>query len=188
MKSTAGFRRALELLTPRERIVFEMKHYQGLKLRAIGEALGTIRRNGEEFSIPRDAQIARAIGRIIVSENSNNTMIVRCEEIESLAILYACDELDAPAREALQAHIALCPACAAIVSREGQMHQTIASVDQPADSLDRSGLLLAQCRSELAEALDDHQARANRPALARDFVARPHGGKCSAARWSIIRR
>jgi RNA polymerase sigma-70 factor (ECF subfamily) len=32
---------AMELLTPRERIVFEMKHYQGLKLRAIGEALGT---------------------------------------------------------------------------------------------------------------------------------------------------
>jgi RNA polymerase sigma-70 factor, ECF subfamily len=32
---------ALERLTPRERIVFEMKHYQGLKLRAIGEALGT---------------------------------------------------------------------------------------------------------------------------------------------------
>jgi len=32
---------ALARLTPRERIVFEMKHYQGLKLRAIGEALGT---------------------------------------------------------------------------------------------------------------------------------------------------
>ncbi len=32
---------ALELLSPRERIVFEMKHYQGLKLRTIGEALGT---------------------------------------------------------------------------------------------------------------------------------------------------
>ena len=32
---------ALKHLTPRERIVFEMKHYQGLKLRAIGEALGT---------------------------------------------------------------------------------------------------------------------------------------------------
>jgi RNA polymerase sigma-70 factor (ECF subfamily) len=28
-------------LTPRERMVFEMKHYQGLKLRAIGEVLGT---------------------------------------------------------------------------------------------------------------------------------------------------
>jgi RNA polymerase sigma-70 factor (ECF subfamily) len=32
---------ALDLLTPRERMVFEMKHYQGLKLRDIGEALGT---------------------------------------------------------------------------------------------------------------------------------------------------
>jgi RNA polymerase sigma-70 factor, ECF subfamily len=32
---------ALEQLTPRERVVFEMKHYQGLKLRTIGEALGT---------------------------------------------------------------------------------------------------------------------------------------------------
>ena len=32
---------ALGQLTPRERLVFEMKHYQGLKLRAIGEVLGT---------------------------------------------------------------------------------------------------------------------------------------------------
>jgi RNA polymerase sigma-70 factor (ECF subfamily) len=32
---------ALERLSPRERMVFEMKHYQGLKLRAIGDALGT---------------------------------------------------------------------------------------------------------------------------------------------------
>jgi RNA polymerase sigma-70 factor (ECF subfamily) len=32
---------ALDQLTPRERMVFEMKHYQGLKLRAIGEILGT---------------------------------------------------------------------------------------------------------------------------------------------------
>ncbi len=32
---------ALTKLTPRERMVFEMKHYQGLKLRTIGEALST---------------------------------------------------------------------------------------------------------------------------------------------------
>lgn len=30
----------LEKLTPRERVVFEMRHYQGMRLRAIGEALG----------------------------------------------------------------------------------------------------------------------------------------------------
>src|SRR5262249_14226471 len=33
--------RAMERLSPRERVGFEMKHYQGLKLRAIGDALGT---------------------------------------------------------------------------------------------------------------------------------------------------
>lgn len=32
---------AVAQLSPRERMIFEMKHYQGLKLRAIGEALGT---------------------------------------------------------------------------------------------------------------------------------------------------
>ena len=32
---------ALDMLSPRERMVFELKHYQGLKLRAIGEMLGT---------------------------------------------------------------------------------------------------------------------------------------------------
>src|SRR5690348_4038135 len=37
----ARIARAMERLSPRERVVFEMKHYQGLKLRAIGDALGT---------------------------------------------------------------------------------------------------------------------------------------------------
>ena len=32
---------ALGDLTPRERTVFELRHYQGLRLRAIGEMLGT---------------------------------------------------------------------------------------------------------------------------------------------------
>jgi RNA polymerase sigma-70 factor (ECF subfamily) len=31
----------LQELTPRERMVFELRHYQGLRLRAIGDALGT---------------------------------------------------------------------------------------------------------------------------------------------------
>ena len=32
---------ALQALSPRERMVFEMRHYQGMKLRDIGEVLGT---------------------------------------------------------------------------------------------------------------------------------------------------
>ncbi len=37
----ARIAKALTRLTPRERMVFEMKHYQGLKLRTIGESLNT---------------------------------------------------------------------------------------------------------------------------------------------------
>src|SRR5205823_13445446 len=37
----ARIARAMERLSPRERVVFEMKHYQGLKLRDIGDAPGT---------------------------------------------------------------------------------------------------------------------------------------------------
>ncbi len=43
MRREMGMRiaKALTKLTPRERMVFEMKHYQGLKLRTIGESLNT---------------------------------------------------------------------------------------------------------------------------------------------------
>ncbi len=36
-----GIVRALGKLTPRERTVFELRHYEGLRLRAIGEIIGT---------------------------------------------------------------------------------------------------------------------------------------------------
>jgi RNA polymerase sigma-70 factor (ECF subfamily) len=38
---SARIQEALAGLTPRERMVFEMKHHQGMRLRAIGEALNT---------------------------------------------------------------------------------------------------------------------------------------------------
>jgi anti-sigma factor RsiW len=98
-----------------------------------------------------------------VNEYTHPVKTPRCEDIEALAVLYTCDELDDVARAAVEAHIAHCPACAAVLSREGHLQQAIASLDQPADSLDRSGLLLAQCRSELAESLDDRQAKASQP-------------------------
>ena len=91
-----------------------------------------------------------------------NERRIRCEEIEGLAILRACGELDDAAVAELDAHAAACPACAAVILREGHLQDAIASLEQPADSLDRSGLLLAQCRSQLAESLDDREARAAR--------------------------
>ncbi|MBZ5699142.1 MAG: HEAT repeat domain-containing protein [Acidobacteriia bacterium] len=114
-----------------------------------------------------------------MSERNHHETIIRCEQIEQLAVLYACDELDPGACAALEAHGKQCPACAAVLSREARMHRVIASFDQPADTLDRSGLLLSQCRSELAEALDDKQARADQPGWRAAFLP--------AAWWAALR-
>jgi RNA polymerase sigma-70 factor (ECF subfamily) len=38
---SGGITRALAGLTPRERTVFELRHYEGLRLRAIGDMIGT---------------------------------------------------------------------------------------------------------------------------------------------------
>jgi RNA polymerase sigma-70 factor (ECF subfamily) len=38
---SVGIAAALEALTPRERMVFELRHYEGLRVRAIGDILGT---------------------------------------------------------------------------------------------------------------------------------------------------
>jgi hypothetical protein len=94
-------------------------------------------------------------------DRHQNTRI-RCEDIETLAMLYACDELDAETRGLLDGHTTTCSSCAEVVARESRLQQAIVSLEQPADSLDRSGLLLAQCRSELAESLDDKRALAKR--------------------------
>ena len=36
-----GLRRALSTLSPKERMVFELKHYHGMKLRKVADLLGT---------------------------------------------------------------------------------------------------------------------------------------------------
>jgi hypothetical protein len=77
-----------------------------------------------------------------------------CEGFEHLLVLYACDELDARERTAVEEHTQQCSACATSLARELRLRQALAGAERPAEKLDPSGLLLAQCRSGLAEALD----------------------------------
>ncbi len=99
-------------------MVFEMKHYQGLKLRAIGDALGTTEETVKNSLFRATRKLRAQLEGLLWSDTPQGTpqseQSIRCEEIESLAILYACDELDAGARANLDAHVAQCPACAAI--------------------------------------------------------------------------
>jgi HEAT repeats len=101
-----------------------------------------------------------------------------CSEIAPLLVFYACDEVDAREREQIEAHLSSCRQCAEQLREEREMHTTLMGAFQPADQIDPSGALLAQCRSELSELLDDLSA----PPLREHWT--PFGW---ARRWMALR-
>jgi HEAT repeats/Putative zinc-finger len=104
--------------------------------------------------------------------------LTRCSEIGPLLVFYACDEVNPREREQIEAHLASCPDCAEQLRDEREMHTALMSAFQPADQIDPSGALLAQCRSELSELLDDLSA----PPLSEHWT--PFGW---ARRWMALR-
>jgi len=83
---------------------------------------------------------------------------VGCKDVAPLLIFYACDEVTDKERKQIEGHVANCEACAALLGEEKHLQEAMLSAPQPADELDSSGILLSQCRSELAESLDDLSA------------------------------
>lgn len=84
--------------------------------------------------------------------------LTRCSDVGPLLVFYACDEVSAQEREQIEAHLANCSSCAEQLREEEEMRSALANACQPADQMDPSGALLAQCRSELSELLDDLSA------------------------------
>jgi hypothetical protein len=78
----------------------------------------------------------------------------QCDEFEALAVLYAAGELEDAERAAVEAHARECAACAVVLKNEIELRNALVE-DEAAEGIDRSGLLLARCRSELSETLDE---------------------------------
>lgn len=91
----------------------------------------------------------------------------RCEEITGLFVFYLCDEVNEEERTAVDMHVAQCASCRAQLMEEQDFAQAIISIPPAADRLDNAGILLSQCRSELAETLDDLQRPAGKTESAR---------------------
>ena len=81
-----------------------------------------------------------------------------CKDIAPLLVFYVCDEVSDKERRQIEAHLASCISCSAQIAEEREFQEAFAAGAQPADELDAAGVLLAQCRSELAEKLDDLSA------------------------------
>jgi hypothetical protein len=89
---------------------------------------------------------------------SNSGRKMNCDEVAPLLVFLACDEVTTDERSGIESHIAECAQCHAQLAEVGEFQDSLSGVPQSADELDRTGTLLAQCRSELSESLDEMSA------------------------------
>jgi hypothetical protein len=101
-----------------------------------------------------------------------------CEDVAALLVFYVCDEVTERERRQIDAHLANCNPCSEHLAVERTFQEAITNASQCADEIDAAGVLLAQCRSELAETLDDLSS----PAVIEQW--RPFGW---AHRWMALR-
>lgn len=104
-------------------------------------------------------------------------LIKPCSEIASLLVFYVCGELTEQERADVEQHLASCQECRTQVAEEHEFHEAFKAEPSAGDLLDPSGLLLSQCRSELAEKLDD---------LARPVAKQRVGGFLWLRRWMVL--
>ncbi|MGB9464918.1 MAG: HEAT repeat domain-containing protein [Candidatus Acidiferrum sp.] len=82
----------------------------------------------------------------------------QCKEVAALLVFYACGETSEQENALVETHLATCAACAAQFAEERGLHESLIAALQASEQSDTGGILLSQCRSELAEALDDLSA------------------------------
>jgi len=82
----------------------------------------------------------------------------QCKEAAALLVFYACGETSEQENALIETHLAACAPCAAQLAEERGLHESLMEALQASEQMDTGGILLSQCRSELAEALDDLSA------------------------------
>jgi hypothetical protein len=103
---------------------------------------------------------------------------MNCKEVSGLLVFYACGETNEQETKQIEVHLASCAACAGQLAEERSFHESLIEALQASDRFDADGILLSQCRSELAEALDDMAAPAP------EEPVRPMGW---VRRWMVLR-
>ncbi|MGC2531168.1 MAG: HEAT repeat domain-containing protein [Candidatus Acidiferrum sp.] len=83
-----------------------------------------------------------------------------CKEVAGLLVFYSCGETSERENALIETHLAACATCAAQLAEERSLHDSLMEALQASEQVDTGGILLSQCRSELAEALDDLSAPA----------------------------
>jgi hypothetical protein len=98
-----------------------------------------------------------------MSPNPSQANNANCPEVAGLLVFYVCQEVSEAERQQIEAHLAVCAACSKQLAEEQSLTEVVGAAAEAADEIDATGILLAQCRSELAEKLDDMAVAAARP-------------------------
>jgi hypothetical protein len=80
---------------------------------------------------------------------------LHCKEVSGLLVFYSCGETNEQEKALIEKHLAACAACASQLAEERGLHESLMRALEASEHGDAGGILLSQCRSELAEALDD---------------------------------
>ncbi|MHB8610684.1 MAG: HEAT repeat domain-containing protein [Candidatus Acidiferrales bacterium] len=83
---------------------------------------------------------------------------LHCKEVAGLLVFYTCGETNEQETALIETHLAACPTCTAQIAEERGLHESLLEALQASEQIDTGGILLSQCRSELAEALDELSA------------------------------
>ena len=78
-----------------------------------------------------------------------------CKEVTELLMFYVCGEVSEEERAAVEKHVASCESCRMQLADETEFQNALRSIPDASEQLDPSGILLGQCRSDLAEEIDD---------------------------------
>ena len=78
-----------------------------------------------------------------------------CADVAALLVFYVCGDVTDEERATIEAHLAACETCKAQLAEEMEFQSALRSLPNTSEELDPSGILLGQCRSQLAESLDE---------------------------------
>jgi len=79
----------------------------------------------------------------------------RCSKIAPILVFYACEEVSENERKLIDEHLAACASCAEQLAGERALWEAMDVANPPAGEINSADALLSQCRSQLAETLDD---------------------------------
>ena len=151
-------------MTPRERMVFELRHYQGLRLRAIGEMLGTSEEAAKNCLFRATQKMRCGVGRFRMN----------CDRHGKIIPLYFYGELPPEEEERVEDHLDGCEACRGELERLRSLAAALDRREMPVPAA-----LLSECRDDLMAAIRSGAALPRLPAAA-------HRGPSLGERFSAL--